>query len=151
MCRPATPCGSASRRDSNNFFWTPVPSRRRGAGGPDRGKTQKSKFAKFKILKLANRKNQNFENFHRNFFHEIDREIVSRKIAFLFSRSAARPSLLRRLPHHSQCARCILNASKQCPYEATTATRLNSHGSEERTQEDTMNPMRRSPSLLVEI
>jgi hypothetical protein len=52
---------------------------------------------------------------------------------------------------HSQCARCKLNASKQSPYEATTSTRLNSHGSEERTQEDTMNPMRRSPSLPLDI
>jgi hypothetical protein len=52
---------------------------------------------------------------------------------------------------HSQCARCITNASKQCPYEATTSTRLNSHGSEERTQEDTMNPKRRSPSPPLDI
>jgi hypothetical protein len=42
-------------------------------------------------------------------------------------------------------ARCKLSARKQCPYEATT-TRLNSHGSEERTQEDTMNHCERSPS-----
>jgi hypothetical protein len=48
---------------------------------------------------------------------------------------------------YSQCARRILSASKQCPYEATTSTRLNSYGSEERTQEDTMNPMRRSPRI----
>jgi hypothetical protein len=26
-----------------------------------------------------------------------------------------------------QCARCILSASKQCPYEATTSTRLKTH------------------------
>src|SRR6516164_8238653 len=54
---------------------------------------------------------------------------------------------------HSRCASCILNACKQCPYEATTSTRLNSHGSEERTQEDTMNPMRRhtSPPSIYEL
>jgi hypothetical protein len=58
-------------------------------GRADRGKTQNFKFAKFEISKIANRKNQNLENFHRNFFHEIDREIVCRKIALLFPRSAA--------------------------------------------------------------
>jgi hypothetical protein len=36
-------------------------------------------------------------------------------------------SSLLLLLHHSQRARCKLNASKQCPYEATTSTRLNSH------------------------
>jgi hypothetical protein len=121
---------------------------------PGAGRSQqnaKIKICKIEISKIANRKNLNFENFHHNSFQEIDREIVSSKIAFLFSRSTARPSLLRLLVLHSQCARCILNARKQFPYEATTSTRLNSHGSEERTQEDTMNPMRRSPSLLVEI
>src|SRR5262249_58018180 len=74
---------------------------------------------------------------------KIDRKILSRKIAILFSRSAAIASSCPWL--HSQGARCKLNPSKQCPYEATTSTRLNSHGSEERTQEDTMNPMRQSP------
>ena len=63
-------------------------------GRADRGKTQKSEFAKLEISKIANRENQNLENFHRNFFHEIEREIVSRKIEVLFSRSAARLSLL---------------------------------------------------------
>jgi len=52
------------------------------AGSPrdrqaDRRKTQKSKFVKFEISKLQNRKNQNLENFHSNFFRGIDREIVS--------------------------------------------------------------------------
>ena len=72
-------------------------------GRADRGKTQKSEFAKLEISKIANRENQNLENFHRNFFHEIDREIVSSKIAFLFSRSAARPSLLRSLSPFALC------------------------------------------------
>jgi hypothetical protein len=53
---------------------------------------------------------------------ESDREILSRKIVFLFSRSAARRSLLRLLALHSQSASCILNASKQRPYEGTTST-----------------------------
>jgi hypothetical protein len=60
-----------------------------GAGEPST-KTQKSKFAKSKSQKLQNRKNQNLENFHRNVFREIDLDIVSGKIVFLFSRSTAR-------------------------------------------------------------
>jgi hypothetical protein len=117
-------------------------------GRADRGRAQKSKFAKFEIKKLQK---SNFRNFHHKVFPEINREIVSRKIVFLFSRSTARLSLLRLLVPHSQCARCTFNASKQCPYEATTFYLAEQPRSEERTQEDTMNPMRRSPSLLVDM
>jgi hypothetical protein len=114
-----------------------------GDGRADRGKTQKSKFAKFEISKIANRKKQNLENFHHNFFRKIDREIVfpQDRVLVLTIGCKTIASSLFVLP---LCVRCILNASKQCPYEATTSTRLNSHGSEERTQEDTMNPLRRS-------
>jgi hypothetical protein len=50
----------------------------RKAGSPrdgraDRDKTQKSKCPKFEISKIANCKIENLENFHRNFFREIDR------------------------------------------------------------------------------
>jgi hypothetical protein len=122
----------------------------RGTGGPMAAKrknpnSQNSKFQKSQIAK-----NQNLKNFHDN--------LSTRPIAKFF---LARRNLVLKISGktfasccpwlHSQGARCKLNASKQCPYEATTSTRLNSHGSEERTQEDTMNPMRRSPSLLVEI
>jgi hypothetical protein len=51
-----------------------------GDGRADRAKTQKTKFAKFKISKIENRKNQNLENFRDNFFHGIDRKIISSKI-----------------------------------------------------------------------
>ena len=117
----------------------------------NRNEMQKSKFAKFEISKIANLKNQNLEKLSSQFFPRDRSRNYLLEIAFLFLRSATRHSLLRLLVLHWQCASCILNASKQCPYEATTSTRLNSHGSEQRTQEDTMNPMRRSPSLLVEI
>jgi hypothetical protein len=115
-------------------------------GRADRGKTQKSKFAKFEISKIAKSQKSTLENFHRNFFHEIDREIVSRKIVFFLlqdQRQDFRFFVSFRTIGNVRGA--LLTASKQCPYEATASTRLNSHGSEERTQEDTMNPMRAEP------
>jgi hypothetical protein len=54
-----------------------------GSGRTGRRKMQKVKFAKIEISNIANRKNENLENFHRNFFVKIDREIVSRKIVLL--------------------------------------------------------------------
>jgi hypothetical protein len=92
---------------------------------------QKSKFAKFEISKIANLKNQNLEKLSSQFFPRDRSRNYLLEIAFLFLRSATRHSLLRLLVLHWQCARCKLNASKQCPYEATTSTRLNSHGSEQ--------------------
>jgi hypothetical protein len=72
----------------------------------DRGKTQKLKFAKFEISKIANRKNQNLKNFYCNFFHEIDHESVPRKIVFLFPSSRARLSALRFLASFASFAMC---------------------------------------------
>jgi hypothetical protein len=137
---------------TQNFLWM-ISLSARGSGQADRSKMQNVKFAKIEISKIANFKTENRENFHHIFFREIDRETVFCKLAFLFSRSKARLLLFAswRPLLHSQSVRCMLHASKQCPNEATTSTRLNSHGTGERTQEDTMNPMRRSPSLLIEI
>jgi len=44
---------------------------------------QKFKIRKNQISKNANRKKQNLENFHHNFFRKIDLEIVSCKILVL--------------------------------------------------------------------
>jgi len=44
---------------------------------------QKFKIRKNQISKNANRRKQNLENFHHNFFRKIDLEIVSRKILVL--------------------------------------------------------------------
>jgi hypothetical protein len=67
------------------------------------------KIRKIPLSKIANRKKEKLKNFHRNLFHEIDREIVSRKIVSLFSRSTARLFTSSLLVVHSQCARCKLN------------------------------------------
>jgi hypothetical protein len=60
----------------------------RGMDGPIR-QDAKIQIRKIKILKIANRKKEKLKNFYRNFFHEIDHEIVCRKIALLFPRSVA--------------------------------------------------------------
>jgi hypothetical protein len=69
----------------------------RGTRGPIPAK-RKLQIRKIEISKIANRKNRNLENFHRNVFHEIDRAIVSHKIAFLFPRSAAKLFLFAPCP-----------------------------------------------------
>jgi hypothetical protein len=71
-----------------------------GTGRPIAAK-QKPRFIKFEFQNLKSQ-NENLKTF-TTIFCEIDREILSRKIVFLFSRSAARRPL------------------KQCPYEATTS------------------------------
>jgi hypothetical protein len=87
--------------------------------GDRRGKMQKSRFRKFEISKIANCKNKKLKNFCRNF--------STRSIANLFParsyssfRDQRQDFRFFALFIHSQCARCILNAGKQCPYEATT-------------------------------
>jgi hypothetical protein len=76
--------GGACRRMAAHVLRLPRLTLKAGrkAGSPrdgwaDRGNTQKSKSAKFEISKIEKRKNHNSENFHFNFFHEIDHEIVS--------------------------------------------------------------------------
>jgi hypothetical protein len=73
---------SVSQR-SHNLFLAPLRYLPPGDGRADRGKTQNSNSQKFEISKIANRKNQNLENFHHKVFREIDREIVFRKTASL--------------------------------------------------------------------
>jgi hypothetical protein len=97
-----------------------------GEGRPIEAKRKNQNSQKWQFQKLQNRKHQNLENFcHKFVFREIDLEIVLHKTGFVFSRSATKRSLLRLFASsspllHSQCARCIFNASKQCPNEATT-------------------------------
>jgi len=96
-------------------------------GRADRCKNQNSSNSKFQ--KLKNRKIKISKTFIAIF--------STRSIAKLFpARSHSCSQDQRRdfdlfasllLVLRSQSARCRLNASKQCPYEATTSTRLNSH------------------------
>jgi len=85
--------------------------------GADHSKMQKSKIAKIRNFKNCKSQKRKSKNFHRIFFREIDHEIVSRKIVFLFPSSRARLSSHGFLAFFasSQCARCKLNAGKQCP------------------------------------
>ena len=134
FCRKRHVCAGlrrlAARRSANitqTFFDATSLFAPEGRAGRSR---QNAKIKKRKIRNFKNCKSQKSKSrkLSSHFFREINREVVCRKIVFLFFlRSTARPSLLRLLPHHWQCARCILNASKQCPYEATTSTRLHSH------------------------
>jgi hypothetical protein len=140
MCRSATPCKSASRRDHTIFFWRRSATCLRGTGGPIAAKrkianSQNSKFQKLQIArtKIAKTLIVKFRRDRSRNCFQPDRILVLTIGGKTFASSL--------LALRWQCARCILKASKQCPYEATTSTRLNSHGSEERTQEDTMNPM----------
>jgi hypothetical protein len=89
-------------------------------GRADRGKTQNpnSRIRKFKNCKIAK------ITLIAIFSARSIAKLFPRKIVSLFSRSAARLSLLRLLPHHWQCARRMPNASKQCPYEAINAMSL---------------------------
>jgi hypothetical protein len=91
----------------------------RGQGGPIGANAkitnrQKSKFQnKTDKTKIA-------KTFFQFCFHEVDLEIVHRKFVFLFFEISGET-----LASSSPCApfamaRCIFNASKQCPYEATT-------------------------------
>jgi hypothetical protein len=121
-------------------------------GRADRRNTPKSKFAKAQISKIANRKRPNFENFHYNFSRDRSRNCSLQDRLFVseIKSNAFASSLPGVLCSIHNVGGCIFNASKQCPYEATTSTRLNSHGSEERTQEHN-EPNAAKPQLVVEI
>jgi hypothetical protein len=62
----------------------------RGAGGPIAAKRKKANSQKSKLHNCKIEKTQNLESVHHKFFHEIDREIVLRKIVLLFARSAVK-------------------------------------------------------------
>ena len=63
---------------------------------------QKFKIHKNQISKNANRKKQNLENFHHNFFRKIDREIVFPQDRVLVLKITAK-SLLRDLAPFAMC------------------------------------------------
>jgi hypothetical protein len=91
--------------------------------------------------KTQNRESKNFEN-----RKTTKREIAKRKlsvdhasISFAERFEFAPKSLVRSCAIAVQ-GNDVSHLRKQCPYEATTATWLNSLGSEERTLGDTMNP-----------
>jgi hypothetical protein len=119
MCGSATPSGSASRRDHMNRFcglFRYLPGGRAG----DRSEMQKVKFAKTKISKLQKRQNEKSQNLSSQFFLRDRSPNCSPQDRILALTIAGKTFPSSLLVLHSQCVRCIFNASKQCPNEATT-------------------------------
>jgi hypothetical protein len=87
-----------------------------GTGRPMR-QNKKDKFAKFEI---SNPKTKNLKLFTTIFLRDRSQDSFpqDRVLALKISGKTLASALL---VLHSQYARCILNASKQCPYEATTS------------------------------
>jgi hypothetical protein len=125
---------SVSQR-SHKLFLDATPSRLPGDGRADQRKTQKSKFAKIEISNLQNRQNQNSKNFRsKMYFRKIAPEIcscspISPDFGFFVPLRAVR-----------NARGVYLIGANSVPMKRRYSTWLNSHGSEERTWEDTMNP-----------
>jgi hypothetical protein len=106
-----------------------------GDGTDEQRKNENRKIANVETSKLRDRQTPNLLQANLGAF-------ALQSAAFLFvtiSRRSckARASRFCRFPTHSYKESA---PPKQYPYEATTSTWLNSQRSEERTQEDTMNP-----------
>jgi hypothetical protein len=97
-----------------------VPSLPVGDGRADRGKMQNFKFAKVEISKIVKSQNQNLENFHRTSFPRDRSRNCFPQDHNPVLRISGKTFTFSLLVLHSQCVRCVFNASKQCPHEATT-------------------------------